>query len=184
MSYTLRIIGSSSADVSRVASESVDVSSDGDDEGRGEGDRGQLRRDVMLGRMVQLLGEDAGGPLPPASLPLLAEQLQAAGLLPRWVAACLAHKPALFDKTFTLLFKEVGWVVTAPWLLRIAVCAQEMEHAQRVVQAGSSPQSLLAHLWGVEGAALGLARPGLPTVQQRGQQAMPGTRTVWASWVA
>lgn len=109
----------SSADVSRVASESADASSEGDDEGRGEADRGQLRRDVMLGRMVQLMAADAGGPLPSASLPLLAEQLQASGLLPRWVVACLTHKPSLFDKAFTLLFKEVccciGHIVVCLW---------------------------------------------------------------------
>ncbi len=63
---------------------------------------------IPLGRMVQLLSASHGGPLPPASLPLVTEQLQAAGLLPRWVAACLTHKPALFDKAFALLFKDVG----------------------------------------------------------------------------
>lgn len=90
------------------------MSSDGEEESRGEGDRGQLRRDVMLGRLVQLTSVDAGGPLPSASLPLLAEQLQSAGLLPRWVAACLAHKPSLFDKAFTLLFKEVQCACVLP----------------------------------------------------------------------
>jgi translation initiation factor 2-alpha kinase 4 len=57
-----------------------------------------LRQALLTGHLLALLTAPRG-PLPHA-LPALARELQAAGLLPRWLRDLLMRRPALFDRAF------------------------------------------------------------------------------------
>ena len=67
----------------------------------------QIKRDVLMGHLLNLAMQGSPAGLPSHALPALAASLSSKGLLPKWVQWSLTQQPALFDKAFERLFSEV-----------------------------------------------------------------------------
>lgn len=65
-----------------------------------------LRQALLTGHLLALL-TSPHGPLPHA-LPALTRELQATGMLPRWLRELLLRRPALFDRAFRSTFDAVS----------------------------------------------------------------------------
>ena len=64
-----------------------------------------MRQELFLGHLLTLLA--GSGAVPPHALPSVAADLQARGLLPKWLAFTLTQQPALFDRAFQRVFHKV-----------------------------------------------------------------------------
>lgn len=129
--------------------DSVQLAAGDEDE---EEEREELRKELLVGHLLCMVTGSgvatgpggavpgaglsvSGGPLPPQTLPAVADMLHRQGLVPRWLAWALKHQPAMFNRAFSRLF------------------AREIEDADEAAAADPGAAWVFERFWNRNGLA-------------------------------